>query len=72
VGAVNDDVTLQNARESIVRRANKCIEVGGGLFELLLQKNKSSNLIYVYSASVTEKIFSCATDHFPFNLYRAI
>jgi hypothetical protein len=35
VGTVNDGM-LQNVRESIVRRANKCVEVGGGLFEHLL------------------------------------
>jgi hypothetical protein len=27
---------LQNVRESIVRRATKCTDVGGGLFEHLL------------------------------------
>jgi hypothetical protein len=35
VGSVNAGI-LQNVRESIVRRATKCIEVRGGLFEHML------------------------------------
>jgi hypothetical protein len=35
VGTMSDGM-LQNVREFIVRRANKCVEVGGGLFEHLL------------------------------------
>jgi hypothetical protein len=35
MGMVNNGM-LQNVRESIVRRAKKCVEVGGGLFEHLL------------------------------------
>jgi spore maturation protein SpmA len=35
VGTVNDGM-LQNVRESIVRRANKCVEVEVELFENLL------------------------------------
>jgi hypothetical protein len=30
-----DDGVLQNVRESIILKANKCIEEGGGLFQLL-------------------------------------
>jgi hypothetical protein len=35
MGMVNSGM-LQNVRESIIQRANKCVEVGGGLFEHLL------------------------------------
>jgi hypothetical protein len=35
MGTVNDGM-LQNVRDSIVQRANRCIRVGGGLFEHLL------------------------------------
>jgi hypothetical protein len=35
VSTVNVGI-LQNVRESIVRRATKCTDVGGGLFEHLL------------------------------------
>jgi hypothetical protein len=48
VGTVNDGM-FQNVRESIVRRVNKCVAVGGGLYNFItVLANQYNTLLLLF------------------------